>query len=96
VRRFDLLEEAVRRAGAHKILFGSDGPWLHPGVELAKVRALGLSRTDEARVLGGNFLQLIAPVRRDPSGQNSGIDQKWGGRPVASRDPWLLEQALPE
>ena len=43
VRRFDLLEQAVERAGARKILFGSDGPWLHPGVELAKVRALGLS-----------------------------------------------------
>jgi predicted TIM-barrel fold metal-dependent hydrolase len=60
VRRFDLLVEAVRRAGAHKILFGSDGPWLHPGLELAKVRALGLPPADEARVLGGNFLQLIA------------------------------------
>ncbi len=31
VRRFDLLQQAVQRAGAHKILFGSDGPWLHPG-----------------------------------------------------------------
>src|SRR5262249_32195047 len=40
VRRFDLLEQAVRRAGPAKVLFGSDGPWLHPGVELAKVRAL--------------------------------------------------------
>ena len=44
VRRFDLLEQAVQRAGARKILFGSDGPWLHPGVELAKVRALELSK----------------------------------------------------
>ena len=26
VRRFDLLEQAVQRAGARKILFGSDGP----------------------------------------------------------------------
>lgn len=59
VRRFDLLEEALHRAGAGKILFGSDGPWLHPGVELAKVRALHLSRADEARVLGGNLLRLL-------------------------------------
>jgi predicted TIM-barrel fold metal-dependent hydrolase len=64
VRRFDLLEEAVRRAGARKVLFGSDGPWLHPGVELAKVRALKLSPRDEALVLGGNFLRL-ARRRRD-------------------------------
>jgi hypothetical protein len=65
VRRFDLLVQAVERAGARKLLFGSDGPWLHPGVELAKVRALDLPPEDEARVLGGNFLRLIRSVRRD-------------------------------
>jgi uncharacterized protein len=59
VRNFDLLLEAVRRAGAHKILFGSDGPWLHPGIELAKVLALGLSRADQHAVLGRNLLRLI-------------------------------------
>ena len=65
VRRFDLLVEAVRRAGSHKVLFGSDGPWLHPGVELAKVRALLLGARDESLILGGNLLRLIshqAPV----------------------------------
>lgn len=50
-RRFDLLEQAVERAGPHKILFGSDGPWLHPAVELAKVRALKLPPEEEALVL---------------------------------------------
>jgi predicted TIM-barrel fold metal-dependent hydrolase len=60
VRRFDLLEQAVLRAGAKKILFGSDGPWLHPGVELAKVKALNLPPVDERLVLGGNFLRLIS------------------------------------
>jgi hypothetical protein len=66
VRRFELLEQAVERAGARKILFGSDGPWLHPGVELAKVRALGLSAADEQLVLGGNLLRLLAKRRRRP------------------------------
>src|SRR5687767_332128 len=60
VRRFDLLEQAVARAGAGKVLFGSDGPWLHPGVELAKVKALGLPEGDERMVLGGTLLRLIA------------------------------------
>lgn len=64
VRRFDLLQQAVRRAGPQKILFGTDGPWLHPGVELAKVRALGLSPSDEQLVLGENFLRLTRHVRR--------------------------------
>lgn len=64
IRRFDLLEQAVQRAGPAKVLFGSDGPWLHPGVELAKVAALELGAADRALVLGGNFLRLTRPARR--------------------------------
>jgi len=64
VRRFDILKEAVERAGAHKVLFGSDGPWLHPGVELAKIHALRLPPRDEALVLGGNFLRITSSRRR--------------------------------
>jgi predicted TIM-barrel fold metal-dependent hydrolase len=86
VRRFDLLEQAVTRAGARKVLFGSDGPWLHPGVELAKVRELRLSPADEAAILGGNFLRLIEPARSrarmigavPPSSRERSI----------TRDPW--------
>lgn len=63
VRRFDSIVEVIRRAGAHKVLFGSDGPWLHPGVELDKVRWLGLSRADEERVLCGNVMRLMGPSR---------------------------------
>ncbi|NLD68505.1 MAG: amidohydrolase family protein [Limnobacter sp.] len=72
VRRFDLLVQAVRRAGAHKILFGSDGPWLHPGLELAKIDALQLGPQQRSLVLGGNLLRLIGqtpqarPGRADP------------------------------
>ena len=64
VRRFDLLVEAVERAGPGKLLFGSDGPWFHPGVELAKVRALGLPADQERLVLGDNLLRLVGRVRR--------------------------------
>lgn len=67
VRRFDLLKEAVRRAGARKILFGSDGPWLHPGVELAKVRALSLPPAEERLLLGRNILRLMRGVRSAPN-----------------------------
>jgi predicted TIM-barrel fold metal-dependent hydrolase len=63
VRRFDLLVQAVRRAGAHKLLFGTDGPWLHPSVELEKIYALGLSPADQQRVLAGNFLRLTRACR---------------------------------
>ena len=64
VRYFDLLQDAARRAGPHKILFGSDGPFLHPAVELAKVRALRLPPDEEALVTGGNLLRLVGPVLR--------------------------------
>jgi predicted TIM-barrel fold metal-dependent hydrolase len=95
VRRFDILEQAVKRAGARKILFGSDGPWLHPGVELAKVRVLGLSRTDEDLVLAGNFLRLTESVGQSSRAikvDRSAYPQL--GNPLAvaamSRgDPWL-------
>lgn len=62
VRRFDLLEQAVKRAGAKKVLFGSDGPWLHPGVELEKIYALNLSVEEEKLILGKNLLRLIGRV----------------------------------
>src|SRR5262249_34247449 len=68
VRRFDILEQAVQRAGARKVLFGTDGPWLHPAVELAKIHALKLTPQDQAAVLGGNLVRLIGRhTRRDRS-----------------------------
>ncbi len=97
VRRFDLLQQAVRRAGAKKVLFGSDGPWLHPGVELAKVRALRLPRDQERRVLGGNLSRLIARAGRRRAG-SSPRRTSAPRRPTTTaasapsaeiRDPWL-------
>jgi uncharacterized protein len=94
VRRFDLLEQAVQRAGAQKILFGSDGPWLHPGVELAKVRALHLPPADEQRVLSGNLLRLMAKVRSRPAAHVavSNAVANGGGE---YHDPWAAVTALP-
>jgi uncharacterized protein len=68
VRRFDYIVQAIRRAGPHKVLFGSDGPWLHPSVELHKIRMLKLSPRDEALVLGGNLLRLLG-TRRSASAE---------------------------
>jgi uncharacterized protein len=65
VRRFDILAEAAARAWP-KVLFGSDGPWLHPGIELAKVRALDLPSYAERWVLGGTLLRLVASALRRP------------------------------
>jgi uncharacterized protein len=63
VRRFDYIVQAVERAGSHKIIFGSDGPWLHPGVEIEKIRLLGLPRREEDLILGGNAARLLTGER---------------------------------
>ena len=66
VRRFDYIVQAARRAGARKLLFGSDGPWLHPGLELHKIRLLGMPPRHKALVLGGNALRLLRGVHTTP------------------------------
>jgi hypothetical protein len=103
VRRFDLLVEAVRRAGPGKILFGSDGPWLHPGLELLKVRALGLPPAAEQLVLGQTFLRLIGQVRtpRPANRLNHKFGRRFGqltgpSHPSLSLDPWVVNQLAPE
>ncbi len=75
VRRFDYIVQAITRAGARKVLFGSDGPWLHPGLELHKIRLLGLPSDDEALVLGKNLVRLVkdALVRRNEWGRAATI-----------------------
>jgi predicted TIM-barrel fold metal-dependent hydrolase len=89
VRAFDLLLEAVRRAGAGKILFGSDGPWLHPALELGKIKLLGLPAQDEARVMGGNLQQILSrtsrPVR--PSGAPPTGSRQAPYEPAATEGP---------
>lgn len=60
VRRFDVLELAFERAGSGKILFGTDGPWLHPAVEIAKIYALKPDDEELAQMLGGNIIKLIS------------------------------------
>jgi predicted TIM-barrel fold metal-dependent hydrolase len=63
VRQFRYLVQAIQRGGARKLLFGSDGPWLHPGLELYKIRLLGLPPAEERLVLGGNILRLLRRAR---------------------------------
>jgi uncharacterized protein len=101
VRRFDLLEQAAERAGPHKILFGSDGPWLHPAVELTKIRALGLPPEQERLMLGENFLRLIDQVGIRAALRPSTVARR--ARPLPAqvsavesefRDPWISEHAL--
>jgi predicted TIM-barrel fold metal-dependent hydrolase len=65
-RRFDYIVQAIRRVGPTRVIFGSDGPWLHPALELHKIRLLGLPTPAERLVLGENMLRLLGK-RREPA-----------------------------
>jgi predicted TIM-barrel fold metal-dependent hydrolase len=81
VRRFDYIVQAVERAGPGKLLFGSDGPWLHPGLELHKIRLLGLPSWHLAQILGGNAVRLL---RKQHEGRKQ-LNAKAKKVPCASR-----------
>ncbi len=53
------LERAVAEHLCHKMLFGSDGPDGHCGVELARIRYLDLTPEEERAVLYENVARLL-------------------------------------
>jgi hypothetical protein len=57
------IHEAVRRIGAGRVLFGSDGPVCSPVLEMEKVRLASLSGADTAQVLGGTINMLLGRAR---------------------------------
>lgn len=73
VQRFDYIVEATQRAGPHKLLFGSDGPWLHPAVELYKIQVLPISPSARRLILGGNAARLLRNVAGHAHGQPAKI-----------------------
>lgn len=56
------IAEAVRRVGARRVLYASDGPGCRPRLEVEKVRQANLSTEDERRVLADNIAELLAGV----------------------------------
>lgn len=83
VRRFDYLVEAVRKH-PDKVIFGSDGPWLHPGLELHKIRLLGLGARAEAMVCGGTIERILGDAgRRRTRRRRSRSRQMYEALPIA-------------
>jgi predicted TIM-barrel fold metal-dependent hydrolase len=76
VRQFDYIVQAIKRGGARKLLFGSDGPWLHPGLELHKIRLLCLPPDQERMVLGGNALRLLRGAHTGRHAAEIGIGKR--------------------
>jgi len=59
------IEEAAKRLGARRLVWGTDGPYKNPDAisyarnELEKVRQLKLSDADTELILGGNVARLL-------------------------------------
>lgn len=55
-----LLELAVRRLGARRVMFGTDSPIRSYGMTLGKVRGAKITRRQRELILGGNARRLLA------------------------------------
>src|SRR5262249_32041650 len=59
------ISEAVRRLGAGKLVWGTDGPSAHPDLvsfargELEKIRQLPIGQAEKEDILGGNIARLL-------------------------------------
>ncbi len=54
------IPEAISRLGADRIIFGSDGPLIHPAIELMKIKVCNLSDEDFEKVTWRNIEGLLA------------------------------------
>lgn len=66
----DKIREAIERLGAHRVLFGSDGPGCNPKLELQKIKRLGLSENEERMVLHDNIASILERVRHTTTSGN--------------------------
>lgn len=53
------IQEAVKKAGSRKIIFGSEFPLSHPAAELQKIFLLRLPEQKQEQILGGNIKTLL-------------------------------------
>ena len=51
----------VKKHGTDKILFGSDAPWSNAKTEIEHLRALPLTESEKAAILGGNAERILSP-----------------------------------
>ena len=85
VRYWELLVRAVERAGPHKLLFGSDGPLLHPALELYKITLLRLPPAQRALITGGNIVRLLQSGGTRAAAVESGGLARRGHAPEVGR-----------
>ena len=53
------IQEAVKKAGSSKVIFGSEFPLSHPSIELQKIMLLDVSERERTDILAGNIKHLL-------------------------------------
>lgn len=56
----DRFVEIVRAHGAHRVMFGSDGPWTDAAIEIPWLKRMGFAEAELEAILGGNAAGLLA------------------------------------
>ena len=53
------IEMAIKALGAERLIWGTDSPWTHYEIELAKLEVIQLSERDKELYMGLNFANLL-------------------------------------
>jgi uncharacterized protein len=53
------IQEAVKKVGSSKVIFGSEYPLSHPAIELQKILILNISDQERSDILAGNIKNLL-------------------------------------
>jgi uncharacterized protein len=61
-----IIAKAIDKVGAHRIIFGSDGPGCLPALEVEKIKQLGLDPETEAQIFHKTIESLLNQ-RKEPS-----------------------------
>ncbi|MBM7602182.1 putative TIM-barrel fold metal-dependent hydrolase [Metabacillus crassostreae] len=53
------IQESVKKVGSSKVIFGSEYPLSHPGIELEKIMKLNITDREREDIVSGNIKQLL-------------------------------------
>lgn len=51
--------DMIRTIGSHRILFGSDYPWINPLKDIERIKSINIAEKDKKLILGGNAEKLF-------------------------------------
>ena len=51
--------EMIRKIGVHRVMFGSDFPWINPRGDIERIKKLGLTEDEKRMILGDNAIKFF-------------------------------------